>query len=435
MAWKRFWSLRRSWSRDLLRAPSKNFENIIDMMVTKLYRVLTRAASLTFSIAMLSFIACFLLNCNRSETGKASVASVLPEYAVLVVAPRPTTLFLDFPATIQGQQNIEIRPKVDGYVESIYVDEGATVKKGQPLFKISAPQYEQEVRTAKADILIAEADVNAAQMQVDKVQPLVDKRIISKYELESAQFSLQARQAALAQAHARLANAMTNLGYTAIASPVDGVIGTIPYKIGSLVSPGTVQPLTTVSNIGNVYAYFPVNEKEMLHFAKNMGSAGFQEGIAKLPSVSLVMANGLELSEKGRIDAASGLINTETGSFNMRAIFRNPGKVLRSGSSGNVRLPQQVDSALIIPQKVTYELQGKTIAFELDSANVVRSVEIQVLAGGNGQYYVVESGLHPGDRVLIEGVATLKEGETVKPRMVDADSLYARICLPSTNHL
>jgi membrane fusion protein (multidrug efflux system) len=413
----------------------RNFENIIDMMAKKLCRALVRKADSTLLIAMLSFISCFLLDCNQSENGKAPATAVVPEYAVLTVAPRPTTLFFDFPATIQGQQNIEIRPKVDGYVDSIYVDEGATVKKGQPLFKISAPQYEQEVRTARADILIAEADVNAAQMQVDKVQPLVNKRIISKYELESAQYSLEARQAALAQAHARLANALTNLGYTAIASPVDGVIGTIPYKIGSLVSPGTVQPLTTVSNIGNIYAYFPVNEKEMLQFAKDMKSASFQEGIEKLPPVSLVMANGSELSEKGRIDAASGLINTETGSFNLRAIFRNPGKVLRSGSSGNVRLPQQVDSALLIPQKVTYELQGKTFAFALDNANVVRSVEIQVLAGGNGQYFVVESGLHPGDRILIEGVATLKDGETVKPRAVDADSLYNLICLPTTNHL
>jgi membrane fusion protein (multidrug efflux system) len=347
----------------------------------------------------------------------------------LTVAPRPTTLYFDFPATIQGQQNIEIRPKVDGYMDLIYVDEGATVKKGQPLFRISAPQYEQEVRTARADILIAEADVNAAQMQVDKVQPLVDKHIISRYELQSAQYSLQSRQAALAQAHARLANAQTNLGYTAIESPVNGVIGTLPYKIGSLVSSNTTQPLTTVSNIGNIYAYFSVNEKEMLQFAKDTKGAPFQDGIATLPPVSLVLANGSELSVKGKIDAAGGLVNTETGSFSMRAIFPNPGRIIRSGSSGSVRLPQQVDSALLIPQKVTYELQGKTFAFVLDNKDVVRSVEIRVMAGGNGQYFVVKDGLRPGDRILLEGVATLREGATIKPRMADADSVYRRIKL------
>jgi membrane fusion protein (multidrug efflux system) len=394
------------------------------MVAKRLCTTLGRKLDSTVLIALLAFLACFLLNCKQAENGKIPAKTVVPEYAVLTIAARPTTLFLEFPATIQGQQNIEIRPKIDGYVETIYVDEGATVKKGQPLFQINAPQYEQEVRTARADILIAEAEVNAAKMEVDKVKPLVDQRIISKYELDATQYTLQSRQAALAQAHARLANAMTNLGYTAIASPVNGVIGTIPYKIGSLVSAGTVQPLTTVSNIGNIYAYFPVNEKEMLQFAKDMKGASFEEGIAKLPPVSLRMANGLELSEPGKIDAASGLINTETGSFNMRAIFPNPGKVLRSGSSGNVRLPQHVDSALLIPQKVTYELQGKTFAFVLDSADIVRAEEIQVIAAGNGQYFVVEKGLRAGDRVLVEGVATLKEGMTIKPRVVDADSLY-----------
>src|SRR5919199_249802 len=159
--------------------------------------------------------------CNNKKQAVApaqSGATPVSEYPVLTIAPRQTTLFTDFPATIQGQQNIEIRPKIDGYIQMIYVDEGATVRKGQILFRISAPQYEQEVRTAQANIKIAQADVNAAQMQVNKVRPLVEKGIISKYELESAQYSLQAKQAVLAQAQARLANARTNLGYSAVTS-------------------------------------------------------------------------------------------------------------------------------------------------------------------------------------------------------------------------
>ena len=232
---------------------------------------------------------------------KSTATIPAPEYSVLEIAPRPTTLLLDFPATIEGQQNVEIRSKVDGYIEMIYVDEGAFVKKGQPLFRISAPQYEQEVRTAQADINIAQAEVNAAQMEVNKVRPLVEKNIISKYELESAQYSLQSSDAALAQARARLANARTNLGYTAIASPANGVIGTIPYKIGSLVIANTAQPLTTVSNIGNIYAYFSVNEKISLDFARSTKGATTKERIATLPPVTLVLANGSELSEKGKI--------------------------------------------------------------------------------------------------------------------------------------
>lgn len=373
--------------------------------------------------------ACLAACKGKMSGGKSTVSLALQEYLVFPVSPRPTTLFFEFPATIQGQQNVEIRPKIDGYVDMIYIDEGATVKKGQPLFRISAPQYEQEVRTAQADILIAEADVNAAGMQVSKVRPLVEKHIISKYELESAQYALQSRQAALAQAHARLANARTNLGYAAIESPVNGVIGSIPYKIGSLVSPGTAQPLTTVSNIGNIYAYFSVNEKDVLQFAKDTKGAALQDGLATLPPVELLLANGSELSEMGKIDAASGLINTETGSFTMRAIFHNPGRIVHSGSSGIVRIPQHVDSAMLIPQKVTYEMQGKKFVFVVDSTGTVRSTEIIVTAGDNGQYFVVNKGLSPGDRILLEGVSTLREGAAIKPKIANADSVYHRMSL------
>jgi membrane fusion protein (multidrug efflux system) len=213
-----------------------------------------------------------IIGCQSNDKNAAPQTAAPPpilEYSVLVLTPRSTTLFSDYPATIQGQQNIEIRPKIDGYIDAIYVDEGAIVSKGQTLFRISAPQYEQEVRTAQANIKIAEADVQAAQMEVSKVSPLVEKNIISKYELESRQYILQAKQATLAQAQARLVNAKTNLGYTTIASPVNGVIGAIPFKMGSLVSSNMAQALTTVSDIKNIHAYFSINEKQALQFMRN----------------------------------------------------------------------------------------------------------------------------------------------------------------------
>jgi membrane fusion protein (multidrug efflux system) len=364
--------------------------------------------------------------CSSKKT-PAAAAPPVPEYPVLTVSPQHTTLFTDFPATIQGQQNIEIRPKIDGYIESIYVDEGATVRKGQPLFKISAPQYEQEVRSAQADIKIAQADVNAAQMNVAKVRPLVEKNIISKYELESAQYTLQSKQAALAQANARLVNARVNLGYTAITSPVNGVVGPIPYKIGSLVSGNTVQPLTTVSNIGNIYAYFSVNEKQSLEFNRTTTGATIEQRLATLPPVTLILADGTEFPGKGKVETASGLINTETGSVSVRATFPNPGNVIRSGSSGTVRIPHEVDTALMIPQKATYEIQGKKFVYVLESTGTIRSQEIRVMPGSNGQFFVVLEGLKAGDRIVLEGVASLREGAPIKPRMVNADSIYREV--------
>jgi membrane fusion protein (multidrug efflux system) len=378
---------------------------------------------ITLNLALILLLV-FTISCNKKETA-ASQDAVL-EYPILKIEPRKTTLFTDYPATIEGQQNIEIRPKVDGYIDAIFVDEGATVKEGQVLFRISAPQFEQEVRTAQADIKIAQADVNAANMQVAKVRPLVEKNIISRYELESAEYALQSRQAALAQSRARLVNARTNLGYTSVTSPVNGVVGTIPYKIGSLVNANTAQPLTTVSNIGNIYAYFSVNEKQSLEFSKNTKGTTIKERLATLPPVTLLLSDGSEFPQKGRIETASGLISTETGSVRVRATFPNPGNIVRSGSSGTVRMPQAVESALLIPQKSTYELQGKKFVYKVDDKGIVRSVEIKVMESGNGQFFVVQDGLKAGDLIVFEGVAGLREEAAIKQRLVSSDSIFSQ---------
>jgi membrane fusion protein (multidrug efflux system) len=381
-------------------------------------------------IPLLSFIV-IIASCGSKDTKASSTAGAaadqVKDYPVITVSTRSTTLYSEYPATIQGQQNIEIRPKIDGYIERIYVDEGATVREGQPLFHISAPQFEQEVRTAQANIKIAQADVNSARMQVEKVRPLVEKNIISKYELQSAQYALQSRQAALAQANATLANARTNLGYTRITSPVNGVVGVIPHKIGSLVSSNTPEPLTTVSNIGNIYAYFSINEKQALDFSRNTKGATTEARLATLPPVSLMLSNGSEFPFKGKIETAGGLINTETGSISVRATFPNPGNIVRSGSSGVVRIPRTNDAALIIPQKATFEIQGKRFVYVVETTSTIRSSEIKVLDNTNGKYFVVEQGLNPGEKIVLEGVATLKEGMPIKQKVVNTDSVYQQV--------
>jgi len=377
---------------------------------------------------LLFSISLFLFSCGGGKDQKAaSAASQVKDYPVLTVIPQTVTLYSDFPATIEGQQNIEIRPKIDGYIDKMFVDEGATVKKGQRLFQISAPQYAENVRTARADIKIAVADVNAAQMDVNKVRPLVEKNIISKYELESAEYTLQAKQAALAQANATLANAETNLGYTLITSPANGVVGTIPYKIGSLVSSTTAEPLTTVSNIGNIYAYFSINEKQALEFSRNTKGATTAARLASLPPVSLILADGSVFSQKGRIETASGMINTQTGSVSVRATFPNPRNLIRSGSSGSVRIPATVDSAILVPQKSTYEIQGKKFVYVLSDSGTVNSVEIKIRQNTGGQYFVVTDGLKPGDKIVLEGVGTLREGIKIKPDKINEDSLYKQM--------
>jgi membrane fusion protein (multidrug efflux system) len=367
-----------------------------------------------------------IASCGKKDdkSAQAGGAPQVKEYKTLILQPQSATLNTDYPASIQGQENIEIRPRVEGYIEKIYVDEGAVVKTGQPLFKINAPEYEQQVRTASASIKSAQASVSTAKLAVNKVKPLVDKGIISKYELESAQYNYESAMATLAQANAALVNAKVNLGYTTVTSPVNGVVGSIPFRLGSLVGSNTAEPLTTVSSIGNVYAYFAMNEKVLLSFTKS-ASGPLAQKIKQLPAVSLLLSDGTEYTEKGRIETVNGLINTETGTVNIRARFPNPRGIIRSGSSTTVRIPNEIKDGLLIPQSATFELQDKIFAVTVGKDGKTKNVNITVMENTPGNYYVVTSGLNAGDQIVLEGVATLKDGSQIKVQNQSAETVYA----------
>jgi len=379
-------------------------------------------------LSIILFSGIVLASCSGKDEKAAQAAAGQPQpYPVFAVTTQETTLDSDYPATIEGIQNIDIRPKVDGFVERIYVDEGAVVRKGQPLFSINAPQYEQAVRTAAAAISSAEADVNAAQLQVNKTKPLVEKDIISKYELEAAQLTLQSKRAMLSQARASLANAKINLGYTNITSPVDGVVGSIPYKTGSLVSSSSAQPLTTVSNTAKVYAYFSLNEKQLLDFSNVYNGKNLAEQMRNIPPVSLVLADGSSYAQNGRIESINGQINTSTGSASLRATFPNPVSVLKSGASASVRIPQHVKNVILIPQKSTTDLQGKKFVYILGDSAKVMNTPIEVMEITKGKFYVVTKGLKAGDKIVLEGFQSLKDGTKIKPEDKNTDSVYAEI--------
>jgi membrane fusion protein (multidrug efflux system) len=334
-------------------------------------------------------------------------------------------MYNSYPATIQGEQDIDIRPKVDGFIEQIFVQEGAVVHKGQPLFKLRNPQYDAALRTAVANVKIAEADVNTAEMNVEKVKPLVDKNIISDYELKSDQFTLQSKQASLASAKADLLNAQVNEGYTFLTSPADGVISTIPYKVGTLITSTSTNPLTTVYNTKNIYAYFSLNEKQLLDFLKVTKGKTLKDKLATMADVSLVLADGTEYAIKGRITTVSGLISTGTGSASFRADFENPLGLIRSGSSATIKIPVNMENAILIPQIATYDLQGKKFVYSLSAKDSTVNTPLQLSDNTIGNLYVVQSGLKAGDKIVIEGVANLKPGMAIKPIPANADTLYA----------
>ena len=268
-------------------------------------------------------------------------------FPVQTVTTQDATVYQEYTARIEGQQNVEIRSKVNGFIEKIYVDEGQVVKKGQILFKL-------ETQTLNQDGSAARAMVQAAQVEVDRLKPLVERQIISSVQLETA-------KAKLAQAKSAYGSIAANIGYGTIYSPVNGVVGSLPYKAGSLVNPNSEMPLTTVSDTKNVRAYFTMNEKQLLFFNKTFNGATTAEKLKSVPEVSLLLVDNSEYDQKGKITAINGLMNATTGTTEFRAEFTNPQGILRSGSSGVIRIPIVSKDVIIVPQNAVFEVQGKQI--------------------------------------------------------------------------
>ena len=379
--------------------------------------MLFKTSKITFAIAA----SILMITGCKSKAPQGGPAKGPQPYNVIELKKEDATLVAEYPATLEGVQDIDLRAKIDGYIDGIHVVEGQEVKKGQLLFTINNPQYGQEVERLKASLAAAESAVSGARLQVTKTKPLVDKKIVSGYELQNAEINLKSAEANLAQVRAQMANAQTNVGYTTIKSPFDGIVGTIPLKVGSYVSAATQTPLTRVSDVSKVFAYFSINEKQQLEIMENTEGKSFQDKIDKIPEVSLLLSNSKPYELKGKIETFSGQINTNTGAFNVRASFPNPNYLLRSGSSTTVQIPTYVKDVIIIPQNATTELQDKRLAYIVGKGNAVEGVPITVRAIPGGKFFVVDSGLNVGDKVIVEGIGILTEGTIIEPKLTQLD--------------
>ena len=310
--------------------------------------------------AAYSLTALLAFSCGNSQQGGMPALSL----AVMTVEPTSQELNSAYPATIKGQQDIEIRARVSGYITKLCVDEGAVVHKGQPLFLIDAVPYQKAVQAAEAAVEVAKANVATTQLTVDSKTELHAQNIISDYDLQTAKNSLASAKAALAQAEAQLASARNDLSYTTITSPSDGVVGTIPFRVGSLVGTTTQEPLTVVSDINKMFVYFSMNEKQLLALTRQKDGS-VNSMIGAMPEVQLQLADGTMYPAKGKIETLSGVIDLSTGAVQMRATFPNAQRLLRSGGTGTVLIPSVLDSALLIPQSATYEVQDKKFVYVL----------------------------------------------------------------------
>ena len=364
------------------------------------------------SILTLCLTIVLLSSCGNKEENNQAAKMPPVALPVAVLQTKTITGFQEYPTSIEGVVNSSVRAKASGYIQKVLVDEGQKVRKGQVLFKLETQSLSQDAGAAKAK-------VNVAQVEVDKLIPLVEKNIISKVQLETA-------KANLAQAKANYSSIAASIDYATIKSPVDGYVGAINFREGTLVSPSDATPLTTVSDIKEVYAFFSLNESDYLDFLQKTEGNTLDEKLKNFPPVSLVLANGETYSEKGKIETSTGQINQNTGTVSFRAVFNNPNQLLTNGNSGKIKVPTVYENAIVIPQEATIEQQGNVMAFKLTENNTVTTTILEVKASIDN-LYVIGNGLKAGDKIVVTGVGKLRPDMPITPQEVAFDSILKPI--------
>jgi len=370
--------------------------------------------------AILIAAAVYLSSCNEAQgTQTAPPPQALP---VLPINNSAATTYLTYSASVEGKTNVEIRPQVSGYLEKIYVEEGAYVTAGQPLFKINDRPYDAQLHNSEANIEAAKANMEKASIEVNRLQPLVQNKVISDVQLKAAQAAYDAAKAQVSQAEAESNNAGINLGYTLVKAPVSGYIGRIPFKAGALVGKGEAQPLTVVSDVKEVYAYFGMSESDFLKFTSQVPGKSINEKIKGLPPIELQLADKSIYASKGKIELMEGQFDRNIGAITFRATFPNKEGLLRSGITGQVRIPQASSGLLSVPQTSTYEIQDRVFVFALGDSNKVASKQLHIV-GKTTNYYLVDNGVQAGDKIVFAGMDRLQDGAVITPQLLSADSV------------
>lgn len=386
---------------------------------TRKYRCMkTGKKTFIMGFAALLMIATLILinSCNlktKDHSNGEDNALALP---IIKIDTATAVTIKDYIGTIEGKVNVEIRPQVEGLLEEIYVDEGSFVKEGQPLFKINPQTYQEKLNNEVATENVEKAKLQNAQLEIDRLKPLIDNEVIAEVQLQTARSNFEIAKASLAKASAAVASAKINLEYTVIKAPVSGYIGRIPKRIGNLVAKNDSQPMTVLSDVSEVYVYFGMSESDFLFFTKSNHKIDPVSGVERqtFPDVSLILADGLEYSEKGIVDAINGQVNRNTGAISLRATFPNSQDIMRSGNSGTVKLTETKHHTILVPQVATTAIQDKTFVYLLDTNSRVKLQAIEI-DGTSGSNYIVTSGLKRGDIIIRTGFDKLTEGMIVKP--------------------
>jgi membrane fusion protein (multidrug efflux system) len=368
-----------------------------------------------FNIAMailLGLIMLFIYSCSSSPA--AAPAPPPPSLPVESIASSTDTTYQEYPASVEGTVNVEVRPQVSGTLDRVFVDEGSFVKAGEPLFKINDQPYRAALNNAIASQHAAESAAANAQLEVDKLTPLVQNKVVSDYQLKTAKAAYEVAKANIEQAKANVSTAQINLGYTLIKAPVNGYIGRLERKQGSLVGPTDPQALTQLSDVHDVHVYFSLSEKDFVNFKEQYPGQTLKDKLKQLPSVSLLLADNSVYAKQGKVDMIDGQFDKTTGAITLRANFENPQGLLRSGNTGKIRLSLQHKDVLKVPQSATIEVQDKIFVFAVADSNKVKKTAITVV-GKSGNDYLIKDGLKVGDQIVLSGFDHLQDGAVIHP--------------------
>jgi membrane fusion protein (multidrug efflux system) len=375
-------------------------------------------------IVALGLLTAALASCSHPQ--QAQVAPPAPTLPVMEVQAGNATTYQEYPASIEGTVNVEVRPQVSGTLDKVFVDEGSFVHAGQPIFKINESPYRAALNNALAALHAAEAAQGNAQIEVDKLTPLVENKVVSDYQLKTAKASYKVATANIESAKANVSTAQINLGYTLIKAPVNGYIGRLEKKQGSLVTPQDVAALTELSDVHDVHVYFSLGEKDFVGFKEQYPGETISDKLKKLPAVSLLLADGTEYGKQGKIDIIDGQFDKTTGAITVRATFSNPQGLLRSGNTGKIRLSLDHKDALIVPESATVDMQDKVFVFTVGDSSKVKKQAITIV-GKNGDNYLVKDGVKAGDQIVLSGIDKLQEGMVIHPEKQPAGDKAAAV--------
>ncbi len=354
----------------------------------------------------------FLYSCSSKQP--EAVAAAPEAFPVIQISEASATTYTEYPAAIEGIADVEIRPQVSGYLDKIFVAEGSLVKAGQPLFKINDRVYQEQLNSASATLHASESAIINAQLEIDKLTPLVQNKVVAEIQLKMAQAAYKIAVANSEQSKAAVESAKINIGYTTVKAPVNGYIGRLFKKQGTLVSGTDASPLTTLSDVHEVHVYFSLSETDFISFKTNYPGKTIADKIKNLPPVSLILADNSINPQKGKIDIVDGQFDRTTGAITVRASFSNPEGLLRSGNTGKIRLGLQHANSLIVPQAATVEVQDKIYVYKVSDSNKVTRQPISV-TGKSGTDYLVNDGVKSGDRIVFKGLDHLQEGNLITP--------------------